>query len=49
LDFSVLKGDFARPLAAVGDLRVSNLMVAQVAGGADLGGYDLSLPAGAVA
>jgi hypothetical protein len=50
LDFSELKGDFARPLAlaAVGDLRVSNLMSAQVAGGADLGGYDLSLPEGAV-
>jgi hypothetical protein len=49
-DFSEMKGDFARPLApaAVGDLRVSNLMLAQVAGGADLGSYDLSLPEGAV-
>jgi hypothetical protein len=48
LDFSELTGDFARPLAAVGDLRVSNLMSAQIAGGADLGSYDLSLPEGAV-
>ena len=48
LNFSELKGDFARPLAAVGDLRVSNLTSPQVAGGADLGGYDLSLPEGAV-
>jgi hypothetical protein len=48
VDFSELKGDFARPPAAVGDLRVSNLMLAQVAGRADLGGYDLSLPEGAV-
>jgi Type II secretion system (T2SS), protein N len=49
-DFSELKGDFATPLplAAVGDLRVSNLMLAQVAGGADLGSYDLSVPQGAV-
>jgi len=48
LNFSELKGDFARPLAAVGELRVSNLMSARVAGGADLGGYELSLPEGAV-
>jgi hypothetical protein len=43
-----LKGDFARPVAAVGELRVSNLMSARVAGGADLGSYELSLPEGAV-
>src|ERR1700722_7844626 len=48
LNFSELKGDFARPVAAVGELRVSNLMSARVAGGADLGGYELSLPEGAV-
>jgi hypothetical protein len=48
LNFSELKGDFARPLAAVGEVRVSNLAAAQIAGGADLGGYVLSLPEGAV-
>jgi Type II secretion system (T2SS), protein N len=49
IDFSELKSDFVRPLAAVGDLRVSNLTSAQIAQGADLGGYDLRLAAGAVA
>lgn len=48
LDFSELRGDFSKPLAAVGDVRVSNLTSAQFAGGADLGGYDLHLPQGAV-
>src|SRR5271156_6748638 len=48
LDFSELKGDFAGLRSAVGDLRVSNLMLAQVAAGADLGSYDLSVPEGAV-
>jgi hypothetical protein len=48
LDFRELKGDFSKPLAAVGDLRVSNLTAAQLAGGADLGSYDLHLPEGAV-
>src|SRR5271156_1861661 len=48
LNFSEVTGDFTRPLAAVGDLRISNLMSAQVAGGADLGSYDLSLPEGAI-
>jgi hypothetical protein len=48
VDFSELKSDFAKPLAAVGDIRVSNLTSARVAGGADLGSYDLRLPEGAV-
>jgi len=48
IDFSELKSDFVRPLAAVGDIKVSNLTSAQIAQGADLGGYDLRLAAGAV-
>jgi hypothetical protein len=48
INFSVLKGDFAKPLAAVGDVRVSNLAAAQFADGTDLGGYDLRLAQGAV-
>jgi Type II secretion system (T2SS), protein N len=50
LNFSALKFEFTRlmPVAAVGDVRVSNLTSSQFAGGADLGGYDLSFPAGAV-
>src|ERR1700722_10993944 len=43
VDFSELKGDFAKPLAAVGDLKLSNLASPQVADGADLGNYDLVL------
>jgi Type II secretion system (T2SS), protein N len=49
VDFSELKSDFAKLLAAVGDIRVSNLTSARVGGGADLGSYDLRLPEGAVA
>jgi len=49
IDFSELKGDWVRPLAAVGDINVSNLSSPQIAQGADLGGYDLRLAAGAVA
>jgi hypothetical protein len=48
VDFSELKSDFARPLAAVGDIRVSNLTSARIADGAELGSYDLRLPEGAV-
>lgn len=48
VNFSVLKGDFAKPLAAVGDVRVSNLASAQIADGTDLGGYDLRVAEGAV-
>src|ERR1700733_813067 len=36
-----LQGTFTQPLAASGDIQVSNLAAAQVADGADLGGYDL--------
>ncbi len=49
IDFSELKSDLVKPLAAVGDIKVSNLTSAQIAQGADLGGYDLRLAAGAVA
>jgi hypothetical protein len=49
VDVSELKSDFAKLLAAVGDIRVSNLTSARVGGGADLGSYDLRLPEGAVA
>src|SRR6266851_1122130 len=48
INFSELKSDLVRPTAAVGDLQVSNLTSAQIAQGADLGGYDLRLAAGAV-
>lgn len=48
VNFSELKADFAKPLAAVGDVQVSNLTSAQIAEGADLGGYDLRLAEGAV-
>jgi hypothetical protein len=48
INFSELKGDFAKPLAAIGDVQVSNLTSAQIAQGADLGGYDLRLSEGAV-
>jgi hypothetical protein len=48
IDFSELKSDFVRPLAAVGDLKVSNVTSAQIAQGADLGGFDLRLAADAL-
>ena len=48
INLSELKGDFTKPLGAVGDLRVSNLSSAQIAGGADLGGYDLRVDQSAV-
>jgi hypothetical protein len=44
IDFAELKGDLANPLSVVGDLKVSNLMSAQIAQGADLGSYDLVFP-----
>lgn len=43
-----LKGDFNRPLAAVGAVRVSNVSSLQIAGGADLGGYLVNLGENAV-
>jgi Type II secretion system (T2SS), protein N len=48
VNFSEFKSDFAKPLTAVGDLKVANLTSAQFADGADLGSYDLVLPEGAV-
>ncbi len=50
LNFSALKFEFTQlvPVAAVGDVRVSNLTSSQFAGGADLGGYELSFPEGAI-
>jgi hypothetical protein len=48
INFAELKGDVAKPVSAVGDLKVSNLTSAQVAQGADLGSYDLAFPEGAV-
>jgi|ERR1700722_13016386 len=48
VNFSELKTDFARLLAAAGEIRVSNLTSAQLADGADLGGYELRLADGAV-
>lgn len=48
VNFDELKSDFTKPLAAVGAVRVSNLTSVQIAGGADLGGYELSLSEKAV-
>jgi hypothetical protein len=48
IDFSELKSDWVKPLAAVGDIQVSNLASAQIGQGADLGGYDLRLAEGAI-
>ena len=48
VDFRELKGDFTKVTTAVGDVRVSNLAAAQIAQGADLGGYDLRLAEGDV-
>ncbi len=43
VNFSELKGNLMKPRAAVGNVQVSNLSSAQIAGGADLGGYVLNL------
>jgi hypothetical protein len=54
INFTGLRLDFGqsasavKPISAVGDIRVSNLGAPQIADGADLGGYDLRLPDGAV-
>ena len=48
VNFSDLTLDLGKPQAAVGDIRVSNLSASQIADGADLGGFDLTLHAGAV-
>jgi len=50
IHLDTLQGTFTQPLAAAGDIQVSNLAAAQVADGVDLGGYDLRFtpaPAGA--
>jgi hypothetical protein len=41
IHLDTLQGTFTQPLAAAGDIQVSNLAAAQVADGVDLGGYDL--------
>jgi hypothetical protein len=48
INFSELKSDWVKPLAAVGDIQASNLTSAQIAQGVDLGGYDLRLAEGAI-
>jgi hypothetical protein len=48
IKFSELKSDSVKPLAAVGDVQVSNLTSTQIAEGADLGSYELRLAEGAV-
>jgi hypothetical protein len=48
INFSDLKLDLGKAQSAVGDIRVSNLSAPQIADGADLGAFDLTLPAGAV-
>jgi hypothetical protein len=48
INFSELKSDLVRALAAVGDVQVSNLTSAQIDPAADLGSYDLRLAEGAV-
>ena len=49
INLSELKSDLVKPLAAVGDIKVSNLTSPHIGQGTDLGGYDLKLGAGAVA
>lgn len=39
-----IKADYSNILAATGDIQVTNLESAQVAGGESLGGYDLNFP-----
>jgi hypothetical protein len=48
INFTDLKLEVGKPRSAVGDIRVANLSAPQIADGADLGGYDLQLPEGAV-
>jgi Type II secretion system (T2SS), protein N len=49
ISLSELRGDFAAPRAAAGDVKVSNLTSPQIADGADLGSYVLRVPAGSTA
>ncbi len=48
VNFSYIQGDFTKPSAALGDIRVSDITSAQLAQGVDLGSYDLRLAEGAV-
>jgi hypothetical protein len=48
VNMSELEGDYTKPLGAIGDLQVSSLSSAQIAAGADLGGYELRLAKGAL-
>jgi type II secretion system (T2SS) protein N len=48
IDFSQLEWDFTKPLLVAGNIHVSNITAAQVAGGADLGSYDLRFGPNAV-
>lgn len=48
IEFPTLTGDFAKPLSATGEIRVSNLGSAQFAEGANLGGYALRFAQSAV-
>jgi hypothetical protein len=47
--FAEISSDYQKLNSAVGRLDVSNLAVADIADGSDLGGYELQLAAGAVA
>lgn len=49
INISTLRGSFTQVLAAVGDVKVSNLTSTQIAEGADLGSYELVLAPDAVA
>ncbi|MEP6883209.1 MAG: type II secretion system protein N [Gammaproteobacteria bacterium] len=44
IDLQELRGDFSKPLTALGSIQVSNLASVQFAEGADLGGYALRFP-----
>jgi hypothetical protein len=48
VDFRDVKGDFTKPLAASGEIQVSNVASTQFADGADLGGYALRFAQDAV-
>jgi hypothetical protein len=48
IDLSELKSDYASISAAVGDVKVSGITSTQIAAGANLGSYDLSLAPGAI-
>jgi hypothetical protein len=48
VNLSELTGDFTTLKSAVGDIQVGDLRALQIAGGANLGGFDLRLPTGAV-